>query len=49
MNKYISCGIFPTFAVVDISYGNDDWVLLEYDGMFIAGEITHVINIQYQV
>ena len=49
LNKYIICGIFLSFAAVDISYECGDWVHVEYDGGFFLGEIIHVINNQYQV
>ena len=33
-----------SLAAVDMSYCCGDWVLLEYDGKFFPGEITHEIN-----
>ena len=40
---------FLSFAAVHISYVHGDWVLVEFDGNFFAGGITHVINNQNQV
>ena len=37
------------FASVDIPNKFGDWILVEYGGKFFPGEITHVINNQYQV
>ena len=47
--KYTICGIFLSFAAVDISYEQGDQVHVEYDGKFFLGEISHVRNNQQNV
>ena len=38
-----------SLALLQQTYRCGDWVLVEYDGKFFTGEITHVINNDYQV